>query len=264
MNYSCPLFHLLFLFFIQQASTHTFKVVLFYENNKSFINSFYWALPQNFLLDFKNLYVFLSILDSPFSTRNPLWLLAFCQREILVSLTRWWNLLFIDMDILPFTDTANFTVTLFEHPFLLMDKTSSYKRMGDWWDSHVTEHSQRPALSLQQDLLETIFWDKHNLKCICCTRTSWNSFYSVWIWLSKLSVTFSKKNLPHVPCFCQSTHRVDRTIVHLRPFHPSRQRLRHLVFLFCGNRVTFNQSREKFLPRFLQIMSGWSLLLRED
>lgn len=57
-----------FLFFIQtqQPLTHTFKVVFFYGNNKSLKNWFYWALLQNSLWDFKILYVFLSILDSPF------------------------------------------------------------------------------------------------------------------------------------------------------------------------------------------------------
>lgn len=50
----------------------------------------------------------------------------------------------------------------------------------------------------------------------------------------------------------------------LKTISPLKAATQALVFLFCGNRVTFNQSREKFLPRFLQIMSGWSLLLRED
>lgn len=70
---------------------------------------------------------------------------------------------------------------------------------------------------------------------------------SVWIWLSKPSVMFSKKNLPHIPCcFCQSTRRVDMIIVCLRPFHPPRKWFRHLAFLFSGKRATFNQSFEKF------------------
>lgn len=66
--FSSPLSSLFLKFFIQtqQPLTHTFKVVFFYGNNKSFINWFYWALQQNSLWDFKILYVFLSILDSPF------------------------------------------------------------------------------------------------------------------------------------------------------------------------------------------------------
>lgn len=135
-------------------------------------------------------------------------------------------------------------------------QTFSYKRMGNWWDSHVTEHSQRLVLSLQQDLLEMIFWHKHIPKCIC-TRTPWNSSFLVWIWLSKLSVMFSKKNLPHIPCcFCQSTHSRQEHSV-LKTISPLK-RLRHLALLFSGNRATFNQCFEKFFPRFLQIMSGWS------
>lgn len=129
--------------------------------------------------------------------------------------------------------------------FLWWIQTFSCKRTGDWWGSRVTEHSPRPVPSLQRDLLEMVFWHKHIPKCICCTRTPWNSFYSVWIWLSKLSVMLSKKNLPHMPCrSCQSTHRADRKIVCLRPFHPSRWWLRHLVFVFSGNRSTFSQTFE--------------------
>lgn len=77
-----------------------------------------------------------------------------------------------------------------------------------------------------------------------------------------VSYAFKEESASHAMSFL-SEHSQDRKIVCLRPFHPSRWWLRHLVFVFSGNRSTFSQTFEKFLPRFLQMMSGWGFLFRE-
>lgn len=99
----------IFFFDSNSAAPDKHKVILFCGNSKSCINWFYWGLLQTSLWAFRILYVFLRFLDSRFL--QGLLHGTVSERDRLVSLTRWWTLLFKQLDILPFTDTINFTVT---------------------------------------------------------------------------------------------------------------------------------------------------------
>lgn len=120
------------------------------------------------------------------------------KREGLVSLTKWWNLLFIDMDILPLTDTASFTVTLFEHPFLVMDTDFRLQEKGGLvglsCDRALSKAcSLTEARSTWNDILTQTYPQmyvlyKNTLKFLLL---SMNMTF-------KAASFFSKKNLPHM------------------------------------------------------------------
>lgn len=87
MNYSVPLFYILFfLFFYSNSAAYNAHIqsgFLLWKLQKFY--KFYWALLQNFLWGFKNLYLFLSILDSFIYKEFFMTSSFLSKREILVS-----------------------------------------------------------------------------------------------------------------------------------------------------------------------------------
>lgn len=156
-------------------------------------------------------------------------------------------------------------VTLFEHPFLVMDTDFQLQENGGLvglpCDRALSKAcSLTAARSTWNDILTQTYPQmymlyKNTLKFLLLSMNM--TFKAVSYVLKEESASY-----PLLFLSKQTQGRQENNV--LKTISPLKGVTRHLVFLFIGDRATFNQSFEKFLPRFLQIMSGWSLLLGED